>query len=89
MHNTTCTRQPKGRDLSRLRNLREINSACNGLRAEAERDKSRPFYVANQITGNLFTYFNTDYQLFIICLHFLQGTGIHAGAMSRLYSHTA
>ena len=57
--------------------------------AEAERDKSRPFYVANQIIGNLFTYFNTDYQSFIICSHFLQGTGIHAGAMSRLYSHTA
>ena len=54
-----------------------------------ERDKSRPFYVANQIIGNLFTNFNTDYQSFIICLHFLQGTGIHAGAMSRLYSHTA
>ena len=59
------------------------------MQAEAERDKSRPFYVANQIIGNLFTYFNIDYQTFIICLHFLQGTGITAGAMSRLYSHTA
>ena len=58
-------------------------------RSGLKRDKSRPFYVANQITGNLFTYFNTDCQSFIICLHFLQGTGIHAGAMSRLYSHTA
>ena len=74
--------------------LRVINHAPSpaGLPVSqriAERDKSRPFYVANQITGNLFTYFNTDCQSFIIGLHFLQGTGIHAGAMSRLYSHTA
>ena len=38
-------RQPKGRDLSRSDPLQETNSLCNGLSAEAERDKSRPYAV--------------------------------------------
>ena len=40
---------------------------------EKERDESRPFYVANQIIGKLFIYFNTDYQSFTIRLHFPLG----------------
>ena len=33
----------KGRNLSRLSNIQGTNSSRNGLRDEAERDKSRPF----------------------------------------------
>ena len=35
--------------------------------------QQRPFYVANQIIGKLFIYFNTDYQSFTIRLHFPLG----------------